>query len=160
MGTKLATIIVSSDRILTKGKTNKSGEIAQDFIKNYRLQLHDSTVVPEGYAPVDDAIKTALAADCKIIIVIGGTGIGATNFTPEVTDKYLSARLHGLETQVLLRGLESSPKAGLSRGIIGMTEHGGGSLIINCASSSGAVKDTLSVVFPLLPDIFRDCESL
>lgn len=158
MGTKLAAIIVSSDRILTKGKTNKSSEIAQDFIKNYGLQLHDSTVVTEGYTPVDDAIKTALAADCEIIIVIGGTGIGATNFTPEVTEKYVNARLHGLETQVLLRGLESSPKAGLSRGIIGMTEHGGGSLIINCASSSGAVKDTLSVVFPLLPDIFWGCK--
>lgn len=157
MGTKLAAIIVSSDRILTKGKTNKSGEIAQDFIKNYGLQLHVSTVIAEGYTPVDGAVQSALADGCEIIIVIGGTGIGATNFTPEVTEKYLSARLHGLETQVLLRGLQSSPKAGLSRGIIGMTEHGGGSLIINCASSSGAVTDTLSVVFPLLPDIFRGC---
>lgn len=157
MGTKLAAIIVSSDRILTKGKTNKSGEIAQDFIKNYGLQLHVSTVIAEGYTPVDGAVQSALADGCEIIIVIGGTGIGSTNFTPEVTEKYLSARLHGLETQILLRGLQSSPKAGLSRGIIGMTEHGGGSLIINCASSSGAVTDTLSVVFPLLPDIFRDC---
>jgi len=157
MGTKLAAIIVSSDRILTKGKTNKSGEIAQDFIKNYGLQLHVSIVIAEGYTPVDGAVQSALADGCEIIIVIGGTGIGSTNFTPEVTEKYLSARLHGLETQVLLRGLEASPKAGLSRGIIGMTEHGGGSLIINCASSSGAVTDTLSVVFPLLPDIFRDC---
>ncbi|CAM2812598.1 molybdopterin-binding protein [Corynebacterium propinquum] len=157
MGTKLAAIIVSSDRILTKGNTNKSGEIAQDFIKNYGLQLHVSTVIAEGYTPVDGAVQSALADGCEIIIVIGGTGIGSTNFTPEVTEKYLSARLHGLETQVLLRGLQSSPKAGLSRGIIGMTEHGGGSLIINCASSSGAVTDTLSVVFPLLPDIFRDC---
>ena len=157
MGTKLAAIIVSSDRILTKGKTNKSGEIAQDFIKNYGLQLHVSTVIAEGYTPVDGAVQSALADVCEIFIVIGGTGIGATNFTPEVTEKYLSARLHGLETQVLLRGLQSSPKAGLSRGIIGMTEHGGGSLIVNCASSSGAVTDTLSVVFPLLPDIFRGC---
>lgn len=157
MGTKLAAIIVSSDRILTKGNTNKSGEIAQDFIKNYGLQLHVSTVIAEGYTPIDGAVQSALADGCEIIIVIGGTGIGSTNFTPEVTEKYLSARLHGLETQVLLRGLQSSPKAGLSRGIIGMTEHGGGSLIINCASSSGAVTDTLSVVFPLLPDIFRDC---
>ena len=33
MGTKLATIIVSSDRIFTKGQTIKSGDIAQDFIK-------------------------------------------------------------------------------------------------------------------------------
>lgn len=119
--------------------------------------MHVSTVIAEGYTPVDGAVQSALADGCEIIIVIGGTGIGSTNFTPEVTEKYLSARLHGLETQVLLRGLQSSPKAGLSRGIIGMTEHGGGSLIINCASSSGAVTDTLSVVFPLLPDIFRDC---
>lgn len=157
MGTKLAAIIVSSDRVLQKDKTNKSGEIAQDFIKNYGLQLHFSKVVTEGYTPVDNAVQSTLVAGCEIIVIIGGTGIGATNFTPEVTEKYVSARLHGLETQVLLRGLEASPKAGLSRGIIGMTEHGGGSLIINCASSSGAVTDTLSVVFPLLPDIFRDC---
>lgn len=150
-------IIVSSDRILSKAKANKSGEIAKDFIKNYGLEINFSTIVAEGYDPVDNALKAALNEGCEIVIIIGGTGIGATNFTPEVTEKYLSARLHGLETQVLLRGLQSSPKAGLSRGIIGMTEHGGGSLIINCASSSGAVTDTLSVVFPLLPDIFRDC---
>ena len=37
MGTKLAAIIVSSNRVLKKDKTNKSGEIAQDFIKNYGL---------------------------------------------------------------------------------------------------------------------------
>lgn len=150
-------IIVSSDRILSKAKANKSGEIAKDFIKNYGLEINFSTIVAEGYDPVDNALKAALNEGCEIVIIIGGTGIGATNFTPEVTEKYLSARLHGLETQVLLRGLQSSPKAGLSRGIIGMTEHGGGSLIINCPSSSGAVTDTLSVVFPLLPDIFRDC---
>ena len=127
MGTKLVAIIVSSDRVLQKDKTNKSGEIAQDFIKNYGLQLHFSKVVTEGYTPVDNAVQSALVAGCEIIVIIGGTGIGATNFTPEVTEKYV------------------------------MTEHGGGSLIINCASSSGAVTDTLSVVFPLLPDIFRDC---
>ena len=150
-------IIVSSDQILSKAKANKSGEIAKDFIKNYGLEINFSTIVAEGYDPVDNALRAALNEGCEIVIIIGGTGIGATNFTPEVTEKYLSARLHGLETQVLLRGLQSSPKAGLSRGIIGMTEHGGGSLIINCASSSGAVTDTLSVVFPLLPDIFRDC---
>ena len=85
----------------------------------------------------------------------GGTGNGATNLTPEVTERYIKARLYGLETQVLLRGLESSPKAGLSRGIIGMTEHGGGSLIINCASSTGAVADALGIIAPLLDDVFR-----
>lgn len=106
---------------------------------------------------MESALKTALRAGSDVIVIIGGTGLGRTNFTPEVTEKYISARLHGLETQVLLRGLESSAKAGLSRGIIGMTEHGGGSLVVNTASSVGAVEDTLGVVLPLLPDIFRSC---
>ena len=34
-------------------------------------------------------------------------------------------------------------------------EHGGGSLIINCASSTGAVADALGVIAPLLADVFR-----
>lgn len=39
-----------------------------------------------------------------------------------------------------------------------MTDRGCGSLIINSASSRGAVADTLGVVLPLLGDIFRDAK--
>ena len=57
-----------------------------------------------------------------------------------------------------MKGLDSSPKAGLSRGIIGVTKYGHPTtLIINSAGSRGAVADTLSVVLPLVGDIFREC---
>lgn len=150
-------IILSSDRVLSGEKSGKAGERAQAMCEEFSASVRAVEVVPEGAEPVESALKAALCAGSDVIVIIGGTGLGRTNFTPEVTQKYISVRLHGVETQVLLRGLESSAKAGLSRGIIGMTEHGGGSLVVNTASSVGAVEDTLGVVLPLLPDIFRSC---
>lgn len=155
MSQRMAQIIVSSDRILAGEKPNRAGEKAVEILRSHDIDVAPPSIVPEGYAPIDDALRTAVEACTDIVVVIGGTGIGATNLTPEVTERYIKARLYGLETQVLLRGLESSPKAGLSRGIIGMTDHGGGSLIINCASSTGAVADALGVIAPLLADVFR-----
>ncbi|MER0081798.1 molybdopterin-binding protein [Corynebacterium sp. KPL2861] len=155
MSQRKAQIIVSSDRILSGEKPNRAGEKAVEILRTHDIDVAPPSIVPEGYTPVDDALRTALDTGTDIVVVIGGTGIGATNLTPEVTERYIKARLYGLETQVLLCGLGSSPKAGLSRGIIGMTDHGGGSLIINCASSTGAVADALGVIAPLLADVFR-----
>lgn len=155
MSQRKAQIIVSSDRILAGEKPNRAGEKAAEILRAHDIDVAPPNIVPEGLKLVDDALRTAVDTGTDIVVVIGGTGIGATNLTPEVTERYIKARLYGLETQVLLRGLESSPKAGLSRGIIGMTEHGGGSLIINCASSTGAVADALGVIAPLLADVFR-----
>lgn len=155
MSQRKAQIIVSSDRILAGEKPNRAGEKAAETLRTHDIDVAPPSIVPEGLKPVDDALRTAVDTGTDIVVVIGGTGIGATNLTPEVTERYIKARLYGLETQVLLRGLESSPKAGLSRGIIGMTDHGGGSLIINCASSTGAVADALGVIAPLLADVFR-----
>ena len=79
---------------------------------------------------------------------------------PEVTMQKLAARLNGLESQVLLEGLQSSPKAGLCRGVIGVTQFGHPTqLIINSAGSRGAVRDTLKVVLPLIGDIFSECST-
>ena len=155
MSQRKAQIIVSSDRILAGEKPNRAGEKAAEILRAHDIDVAPPSIVSEGFTPVDDALRTAVDTGTDIVVIIGGTGIGATNLTPEVTERYIKARLYGLETQVLLRGLESSPKAGLSRGIIGMTEHGGGSLIINCASSTGAVADALGVIAPLLADVFR-----
>lgn len=151
-----AAIIVTADRILSGEKPNTAGELAASLMVDAGFEVGSHVVIAEGYARVAEALRAEVRAGTHVIVVIGGTGVGTTNYTPEVTGEFVTARLTGLETQVLLKGLESSHKAGLSRGIIGMTDRGGGSLIINTASSRGAVADTLGVVLPLVGDIFRD----
>lgn len=57
---------------------------------------------------------------------------------------------------MLIQGLASTGQAGLSRALIGLTGRGPrDALIINSPGSAGGVGDTLSVVCPLLPNIFE-----
>ncbi|MGV0325455.1 molybdopterin-binding protein [Corynebacterium confusum] len=102
------------------------------------------------------ALSQVIEAGTDVVLVIGATGISRDNDTPEVTEEFIAARMWGLENQVLLEGLKNSPRAGLCRGIIGVTSCPPGTLLVNSASSVGAVEDTLAVVLPLLKDIFRE----
>ncbi|QPK79986.1 molybdopterin biosynthesis protein MoeB [Corynebacterium lizhenjunii] len=152
-----AAVIICSDRILAKQKPDTVSSIAAEALHAAGCRVAPAQLVAEDYAQIDAALSGALAAGHRVIMLIGGTGVRAGNWTPEVTQKYVQLRLHGLETQVLLAGLEHSAKAGLSRGIIGMTSHEG-TLIITSASSAGAVRDVLGVVTPLLPSLLGHCE--
>lgn len=153
-----ASIIVASDRVLCGEKPNNAGKRARELAEEFRCAVASTTVVAEDYEAIDVALRTALESGVRVVIVIGATGTHVGNVTPEVTERYVHLRLHGVETQVLMEGLKNSPKAGLCRGIIGLDRHGG-NLIINTASSRGAVEDTLGVVLPLLPDILGSCSS-
>lgn len=151
-------IIVASDRVLCGEKSNRAGVRAQELAEQSGCTVVSTTVVAEDVESIDEALGSALESGAQVVILIGATGTHVGNVTPEVTERYVHVRLHGVETQVLLEGLKNSPKAGLCRGIIGLDRHGG-NLIINSASSRGAVEDTLGVVLPLVPDILGSCSS-
>jgi len=68
----------------------------------------------------------------------------------------LVARLDGLAGQVRALGAHGSALAGLSRGLVGVTSRGDqAALIINAPGSTGGVRDTLTVIGPMLEHIFR-----
>lgn len=149
------TVIVSSDRILSGERPDKSGLLARELLSDAGVGA-DIVVIGEGLDGVSRALAGARAAGHRVIVTVGGTGLGPRNQTPEATAPLLTVRLDGLVTQVLLQGLASTPQAGLSRALIGLTGRGpGDALIINSPSSLGAVRDTLGVVCPLLPSIFE-----
>ncbi|MFH0411823.1 molybdopterin-binding protein [Corynebacterium sp. L4756] len=158
-----AALIVVSDRIVDGTKENCAADTAAKLLSEANIALIHREVVREEECAITSALDTQLdqgSVGADIIITLGGTGTRLGNVVPEVTEQRIAARLHGLETQVLLKGLQSSPKAGLCRGIIGVTHFGHPTkLIINSAGSRGAVSDTLDVVLPLISDIFRECST-
>lgn len=80
--------------------------------------------------------------------------MGPDNLTPEETDKVITTRLHGLETQVLIEGLKQTPRASMSRGVIGLSSREpGGTLVVNASSSSGGLRDCIRVVLSVWPSI-------
>lgn len=113
-------------------------------------------MVPEGADGVAASLNRAIEAQTSLILTCGGTGLGPRNLTPEATAERVVTRLHGVETQILLAGLEHSDRAALSRGIVGLTSREpGGSLLVNAPSSRGGVMDALQVVLPLWPSIWE-----
>lgn len=148
-------VIVTSDRILRGHRRDTAGPLACELLAAAGVPA-GIVVVEEGVQSVSRALAAARAAAHRVIVTVGGTGIGPRNQAPEATAPLLEVRLDGLVTQVLIRGLASTHQAGLSRALIGLTGRGpADALIINSPGSTGGVRDTLSVVCPLLPDIFE-----
>ncbi|RSZ66179.1 MogA/MoaB family molybdenum cofactor biosynthesis protein [Corynebacterium hylobatis] len=148
-------VIVTSDRILSGERRDTAGPLACELLAEAGIPA-GIVVVEEGARAVSRALADARAAAHRVIVTVGGTGLGPRNQVPEATAPLLAVRLDGLVTQVLIQGLTSTRQAGLSRALIGLTGRGpADALIINSPGSTGGVRDTLGVVCPLLPDIFE-----
>ncbi len=148
-------VIITSDRVLSGERKDRAGPVACGLLAQAGVRA-GLVVVEEGRGAVSRALADARAAGHRVIVTVGGTGLGPRNQTPEATAPLLAVRLDGLATQVLIRGLASTEQAGLSRALIGLTGRGPeDALIVNSPSATGAVRDTLGVVCPLLPSIFE-----
>lgn len=151
-----AQVIVVSDRVCGGERRDTAGAAAVDTLRRAGLDCPEALVVAEGAEPLRSRLVEAIDDGVQVVLTIGGTGIGVSNLTPEVSMELIDVRLTGLETQILVEGLKSTPRAGLSRGIVGVTARGGeGTLIANAPNSTGAVADCLGVLVPLLPSIFE-----
>ncbi len=149
-------VIVVSDRVLSGERENLAGPMARDLLAAAGVAVRDVVVVPEGIDAVAERLRAAVADGMRVVVTVGGTGVGPRNQTPEATAPLLSVQLTGVAMQVLVEGLKHSDHAGLSRGLVGLTGRTeGASLIVNAPSSRGGVRDTLRVICPLLPSIFE-----
>lgn len=150
-------VIVVSDRCVAGERGDRTTPAAVAALAEHGVNVTHRAVVPEGRDAVARELRAALEGGARVVVTAGGTGLGPRNYTPEATAPLLAAELPGIATQILLRGLDSTPLAGLSRGLVGVTARGpGASLIVNAPHSRGGVRDAVAVIGPLLPHILRD----
>ena len=101
-----------------------------------------------------------LKAGARVVLTTGGTGIGPRDVTPEVTAELFDRRLPGIADEVRRRGAENVPSAVLSRaeaGIISLKK-GQQAFVVNAPGSNGGVKDTVSVVGPLIAHVLEQLD--
>lgn len=150
-----AIIITVSDRSFAGRQEDKSGPRAAESLIKAGFTRPQVRVIPDGIESVRDALKQAIADGYRLIVTTGGTGIGPRDLTPEATAAVIATRIPGIENQILHHGLSSTPTAGLSRPVIGLTDRSSkAALIINAPGSTGGVTDTLDVITPLCGHIF------
>ena len=158
-GTVAGAVITASDRCFSGENEDLSGPLAASLLAEWGVIVDRVHVVPDGVDSVRGAILDAMAAGARVILTTGGTGVTDRDLTPEATAPLLDARLDAIAMQIAQIGLANTPLASLSRGLVGISRRNGArSFIINAPGSRGGVKDTISVIGPLVPHVLEQLD--
>lgn len=147
-----AVVVTVSDRSAAGERADLSGPAARDGLVAAGLTDVDVRVVPDGEASVREALTAAIADGARLILTLGGTGVGPRDRTPEATTALLDLDLPGVADVVRARGLAATPTAALSRGVAGIVglDAGPGALVVNLPGSPKAVAESFEVLLPLV----------
>ena len=142
-----ARVITCSDRAAAGVYSDRSGPILVAGLRELGYDVADAVVVADG-APVEAALRTALADGCSVILTTGGTGLSPTDLTPEATRRVIEREVPGIAEALRAKGISAGVgTAMLSRGVAGVV---GNTLIVNLPGSTGGASDGLALLAPLL----------
>ena len=141
-----ARVVTVSDRSAAGERPDASGPTAADLLTaaGYEVSL---AVVPDGVAPVTEALTAAIDSGARVVLTLGGTGIGPRDRTPEATAALLERDLPGVAELLRERGRAATPTAALGRGVAGVV---GRAVVVNLPGSPRAVAESLEVLLPVL----------
>ena len=145
--TPAALVITVSTRASAGVYEDRSGPILASALADLDFEVDGPLVVPDG-DEVGQALRDGVQQGYAVILTTGGTGLNPHDHTPEQTRAVLEREIPQLPAAVARYGMEAGvPTAVLSRGLAGVA---GRSLIVNLPGSSGAARDAMVVLGPVL----------
>jgi molybdenum cofactor synthesis domain-containing protein len=142
-----ALVITISTRASAGVYEDKSGSVIASALTDLGFQVEGPLVLPDGDV-VGQALRDGLEQGYSVIITTGGTGLNPDDHTPEQTRAVLDFEVPHLAAAIARYGFDHGvPTALLSRGLAGVA---GRTLIINLPGSSGAARDGMTVLAPIL----------
>ena len=142
-----ALVVTSSTRAAAGVSEDRSGPIVAEGLAALGLAVIGPVVVADG-EPLLEALRAGIGDDVDLIVTTGGTGHTPADLTPEITRRVIDRESPGLAEAVRAYGVAHGvPTAVLSRGIAGIA---GTTLIVNLAGSTGAARDGVAALAPVL----------
>lgn len=141
-----AVVITVSDRAFAGEYEDRSGPIVAAKLAALGFEVGAVVVVADG-AAVGAALREEVARGRALVLTTGGTGLAPRDLTPEQTRLVIDREVPGIAERIRAAGAEKVPTAMLSRGIAGVADR---TLIINLAGSTGAVRDGMTALGPVL----------
>ena len=142
-----ALAVTVSNRAAAGVYEDRSGPVLAGLLAEAGCAVDGPLVVPDG-APVEAALRDAIAAGYEVVVTTGGTGLTPGDLTPEMTRRVLDREIPGIAEAIRAAGVSAGvPAAMLSRGLAGLA---GRTLIVNLAGSTGGVRDGMAMLAPVL----------
>ncbi len=144
-----AGILTVSDSACEGTREDTTGPVITDLINQLEgFRVGYSHAVPDDADRIAALlVEWADERDVDLVITTGGTGLSPRDVTPEATAKVIHREIPGMAEAMRLKGLESTPRAMLSRAVAGVR---GRTLIINLPGSPGGVREGMDVIMPVL----------
>ncbi len=141
-------MVTASNRAAAGVYEDRGGPVLVEGLLAMGFAVDGPVVVPDG-EPVEEALRSAVAAGYDVVLTTGGTGLSPTDRTPEATAHVVERPVPGIAEAVRAYGVEQGvPTAALSRGIAGLARS---TLIVNLPGSPGGCRDGIAVLSQLLP---------
>jgi molybdenum cofactor synthesis domain-containing protein len=143
-----AVVITVSDACARGEREDSSGAALAQLLTELGAQIVETRIVSDDLDPLAYMLREfADRSDVNLIVTTGGTGLGPRDNTPEATQRVIEREVPGIAEAIRAESLKTTRMAMISRGVCGVRS---GTLIINLPGSPKAVKETFSVVAPVL----------
>jgi molybdenum cofactor synthesis domain-containing protein len=143
-----AVVITVSDRCARGEQDDESGAAVVELLKEMSAAIVATEILSDNLEPLAEKLCAyADRADVNLIVTTGGTGFSPRDNTPEATRAVIQREAPGLSEAMRVETLKQTPMAMVSRGVSGIRS---GTLIINLPGSPKAVRESFSVIKPVL----------
>jgi molybdopterin adenylyltransferase len=140
-----AAVLTVSDRVSRGEAEDGSGDLLEEMLREDGHEVVRRLVPDER--PLIAAAVRELAAESRLVLTTGGTGLAPRDVTPEATRDVLEREAPGIAQALRADALHHTPYAQLSRGIAGTI---GSTLVVNLPGSPGGARDGYAVLRPAL----------
>ncbi|HEV7377189.1 MAG TPA: MogA/MoaB family molybdenum cofactor biosynthesis protein [Pyrinomonadaceae bacterium] len=143
-----AVVITVSDRCARGEQDDESGAAVVELLKEMGAAIVATEILSDNLEPLAGKLCAyADRADVNLIVTTGGTGFSPRDNTPEATRAVIQREAPGLSEAMRVETLKQTPMAMVSRGVSGIRS---GTLIINLPGSPRGVRESFSVIKPVL----------
>jgi molybdopterin adenylyltransferase len=136
-----AAVLTISDGVAAGEREDASGDALEQLLGADGYDVVRRVVADEReeiWAAIND-----LAAETRLVLTTGGTGVAPRDVTPEATLGALDRIVPGIAEAVRADAIAKTPHALLSRGVAGTI---GSALVVNLPGSPGGCRDGYAVI--------------
>ena len=140
-----AAVLTVSDGVDMGERDDKSGDLLDELLRGEGFEV-TRRVVPDERDAIAEAIE-GLAAEVRLVLTTGGTGLGPRDVTPEASASVLERLAPGISEAIRADSIAKTPHGLLSRGVAGVR---GRTLVVNLPGSTGGCRDGFAILQPAL----------